>query len=118
MIERRLVYKRFIIMKVPHTVESDMDMLWTGITGDHGKQPSEHYLSVIVAALSVIGALTVWYFKTSRYFKSFYNYLITKIILSASSIKALIRDLGVQLHKISRTAMEIERKMFHLAGLI
>lgn len=48
------------------SVESDMDMLWTSITGDHGKQPSEHYLGIFVAILSVFGLFTVTYFKTSR----------------------------------------------------
>lgn len=83
------------------TVESDIDMLWTGITGDHGRQPSSQHLGIIMACLAGVGVMVVWYLKT----------------LSTRNIRLLIQDFGVRLNKISRTAMEIERKMFHLAGL-
>jgi hypothetical protein len=35
---------------------------------------------------------------------------------SASKLKSIIQNFGVQLHKVARTAMEIERKIFHLTG--
>lgn len=30
----------------------------------------------------------------------------------------MIQNFGVQIHKVARTAMEIERKIFHLTGMI
>lgn len=78
-----------------------MNSIWRSITGDHGKQPTEHYLGLIIASFSGIGFLVFWYLKS----------------LSAQNVRSLIEDFGVRLHKVTRTAMEIERKLFHLTGL-
>jgi hypothetical protein len=44
-----------------------MASLWSEITEKHGKQPTSQHLGIVLALLSIVGALVVWYFKSIRW---------------------------------------------------
>lgn len=64
--------------------------------------PTDSFLNVYLIALSV-GSLVL---------------LISIKCLRRQDLRKLLRDGGVALSKITKTAMEIERKIFHLCGLL
>lgn len=72
-------------------------------TTDEVKQlPSEQFLTAYMVVLS-LGGLTA---------------LLLVRSLRPKDVRRLLRDAGVALHKVANTAREIERKVFHLCGLL
>jgi len=72
-------------------------------TTDEVKQlPSEPFLTAYMVVLALIG-LTL---------------LILVRSLRPQDVRRLLREAGVALHKVANTAREIERKVFHLCGLL
>lgn len=69
---------------------------------EHAEQPTESKMFYFISALSFIGFFFATYLKT----------------LHSDDVKTLIRNLGVHLNKVKRTSLEIERKTFHLTGLL
>jgi dolichol kinase len=76
-------------------------LLYEKATNEHGEQPSEGKVFAFVAILTALGFMCVSYIKT----------------LSTKDAGLLIQECGVKLSKVKRTALEIERKTFHLTGL-
>ena len=72
------------------------------ITGLHGEQPSSGRLYLMVLVIFFVGAAFIFYLRT----------------LSAQRTKEFYGSLGVSLKKIAKTAHEMERKTFHLTGLL
>lgn len=68
----------------------------------HGNQPTENKMFGFIFVLTIIGFTMSVYFQT----------------LNTEDVRALMQNLGVKLSKVKRTALEIERKTFHLTGLI
>lgn len=97
-----------------------MSNMWSEITEKHGKQPTSQHLGIVLVLLCVIGGGLVGYFKSIRScnvppLSPSLPLTITRPN-SSSKLKSIIQYFGVQLHKVARTAMEIERKIFHLTG--
>jgi hypothetical protein len=78
-----------------------INLLYQRVTNEHGDQPTDVRMFGFIALLSLIG------FSVATYVKS----------LNTKAINLLIQDFGVKLSKVRRTALEIERKTFHLTGL-
>lgn len=73
------------------------------ITLDHGpNQPSTNHLIYMVVVLGVSFTICTLYLQ----------------LISLNNTKKLIQSVGVSLKKITRTAKEIERKTFHMTGLL
>jgi hypothetical protein len=98
--------------------ERDLAMagLWSEMTEKHGTQPTSQHLGIVLALLSIVGGLLVWYFKSIRFVVGHRRHASLLILFSAQKLKSVIQAFGVQINKVARTAMEIERKIFHLTG--
>lgn len=64
--------------------------------------PSDTYLTIFVVMLAGSAFIVTVVVRTMR----------------KKDMKKLLRDAGVAMHKVAKTAQEIERKLFHLAGLL
>jgi len=82
-------------------MRSPLNILYHGATSEHGEQPSETKLFALISILSIVGFIVASYVK----------------FLTTTEVTLLIKDFGVKLSKVKRTALEIERKTFHLTGL-
>ena len=72
------------------------------LTGVHGIEPRQEYLFVEVTLLALIGAAAVLSFRS----------------LNKKNANNLIHTLGVRWQKVAKATKEIERKTFHLCGLL
>jgi hypothetical protein len=83
---------------------------------------SNQHLSILESSLCFSASLAeVWLGISKASGQNFRKILIFSNLLvsnSPSKLKSVIQHFGVQLHKVARTAMEIERKIFHLTGQI
>lgn len=79
-----------------------LSLLYQGATDEHGDQPSQVKMFSFVIFLTVVFSGMITYVRT----------------LSTKDASLLIQDVGVKLSKVKRTALEIERKTFHLTGLM
>ena len=77
-------------------------LLYQGATDEHGDQPGQVKMFSFIIFLTVIFSSMITYMRT----------------LSTKDAGLLIQDVGVKLSKVKRTALEIERKTFHLTGLM
>jgi len=66
------------------------------------QQPTDPFLTAYMIVLTVLG------FCIGGFIRSMHR----------KDVALVLRDMGVRLKKVARTAREIERKMFHLAGLL
>jgi diacylglycerol kinase (CTP) len=89
-------------VKLKVNLMSQFDLVYQRATNEHGDQPTEAKMFAFIAILSVVGFSAATYVKT----------------LSTKNADLLIQDFGVRLSKVKRTALEIERKTFHLTGLM
>eukprot|EP00931_Biecheleriopsis_adriatica_P080256 TRINITY_DN53610_c0_g1_i1.p1 TRINITY_DN53610_c0_g1~~TRINITY_DN53610_c0_g1_i1.p1 ORF type:complete len:285 (+),score=43.15 TRINITY_DN53610_c0_g1_i1:84-938(+) len=71
-------------------------------TGDAKPMPSEPFLTVYMILLSLCALV----------------FGVTIRSLRPQAMRQLLQDAGVALHKVAKTASEIERKIFHLCGLL
>jgi hypothetical protein len=83
-------------------MEHLLNILYQEATNKHGHQPTESKIFGFITFLTIIG------FSFATYIKS----------LSTQDVSLLMQDFGVKLSKVKRTALEIERKTFHLTGLM
>jgi len=72
------------------------------LTGLHGEQPSSGRLYLMVLIIFIVGVGFIFYLRT----------------LTAQRTKEFYSSLGVSLKKIAKTVHEMERKTFHLMGLL
>ena len=76
--------------------------LYFFLHNEHGSQPELNYLNLVVIALALIGTTSLLWFRN----------------LSKQGGTDFFRSWGVRIEKISKSIREIERKTFHLCGLI
>lgn len=79
-----------------------ISLFYQRATSEHGDQPETAKMIGLVTILTSACFFVVTY--------------ITKI--NGKGIGHLIREFGVKLRKVKRTALEIERKAFHMTGLM
>lgn len=72
------------------------------MTSAHGGQPTEPRLLAFVTILTVVGVSLATYVKC----------------LTVKTMGSFIKEFGVKINRVKRTALEIERKTFHLTGLM
>ena len=78
-----------------------IENLWKQATAPHDEEPSSEHLSIMILVLVVASASSLLYLRS----------------LTVKNAQEFYASLGVAVKKISRTALEIERKTFHLTGL-
>lgn len=76
-------------------------LLYNEATNEHGDQPTEARMFAFITLLATVS------FSLMTYLKS----------LKTKDVTLLIQEFGVKLSRVKRTALEIERKTFHLTGL-
>lgn len=84
--------------------------IWNRVSGNarrtystsHGEQPSSDHLIAELVILLVLATGSIFYLRN----------------LTVQKAKETYQGMGVKLSRIARTALEIERKTFHLTGLV
>lgn len=80
--------------------------VWSRVSGNarrtHGQQPSSDHLLAELVILLVLATASTLYLRN----------------LTVQKAKETYQGMGVKLSRITRTALEIERKTFHLTGLV
>ena len=76
---------------------------WRAFFGEiHGVQPTAHHILACISLIGLVLSAAVVLLKS----------------LTVSSRRKVLHDLGVRYSKVARTFKEIERKTFHLTGLL